>query len=195
MKKIISIITVLLLSLSSVSAQSIYGTWRGMREADEETSTWMYIAFIEHGNDLQVMLDGHIEVRNRLSLHALRGIDHQYGTFTGGNRTAHFVTEVHVPRSVYQVERMALIVHLDSVRLNGDAAFFLQVHIVQNLVLHVPNIDGTRQFQHTIGECTLTVIDVRDDAKITYLFHFGCKGTKKFAYFKKKYYLCRLFEL
>ena len=55
MKKVISIITVLLLSLSSVSAQSIYGTWRGMREADEETSTWMYIAFIEHDNSFAMI--------------------------------------------------------------------------------------------------------------------------------------------
>ena len=55
MKKIISLVTVILLSVSSMSAQSIYGTWRGMREADEETSSWMYIAFIEEDNSFAMI--------------------------------------------------------------------------------------------------------------------------------------------
>ena len=38
-----------------MSAQSIYHTWRGMREADETTSSWLYIAFIDADNSFAMV--------------------------------------------------------------------------------------------------------------------------------------------
>ncbi len=49
------------------------------------------------------MVDGHIEIRNRLGLYALSGIDYQEGTFASGNRAAYFVREVNVSRGINQV--------------------------------------------------------------------------------------------
>jgi hypothetical protein len=55
---------------------------------------------------------------------------------------AHLVAEVHVAGRVDQVEDVlppihGLVVHLDGVALDGDAALALQVHVVQRLFLHV----------------------------------------------------------
>jgi hypothetical protein len=55
MKKKILTLAVLLLCVSNMTAQSIYGTWRGMREANEEISSWMYIAFIEEDNSFAMI--------------------------------------------------------------------------------------------------------------------------------------------
>ena len=78
MKKIISLVTVILLSVSSMSAQSIYGTWRGMREADEEMSSWLYIAFIEEDNAF-AMISQNTFANEDLSFEAnIRG----YGLFS-----------------------------------------------------------------------------------------------------------------
>ena len=60
----------------------------------------VHVAFIEHWNDLEVMLNRHIEIRDRLRLHALCGIHHKHGALARGDRTRDFITEVHVPRSV-----------------------------------------------------------------------------------------------
>ncbi len=78
MKKIISVLALFILCVSSMSAQSIYGTWRGMREADEEMSTWLYIAFIEEDNAF-AMISQNTFANEDLSFEAnIRG----YGLFS-----------------------------------------------------------------------------------------------------------------
>lgn len=78
MKKIVSFISLFLLTMSTLSAQSIYGTWRGMREADEEMSTWLYIAFIEEDNAF-AMISQNTFANEDLSFEAnIRG----YGLFS-----------------------------------------------------------------------------------------------------------------
>jgi len=78
MKKIASFLSLFLLTVSTLSAQSIYGTWRGMREADEEMSTWMYIAFIEEDNAF-AMISQNTFANEDLSFEAnIRG----YGLFS-----------------------------------------------------------------------------------------------------------------
>lgn len=55
MKKLISLLVVIIMSVSNISAQSLYNIWRGFREADETTSTWTYIAFIEADNSFAMV--------------------------------------------------------------------------------------------------------------------------------------------
>jgi len=38
--------------------------------------------------------------------------------------------------------------------------------LVEELLSHLPLADGVGQFEKTVGECGLTVIDVSDDAKV-----------------------------
>ena len=46
-----------------------------------------HVNLIDDRNNLQIMVDSHIKIGDGLCLHALRGIDHQEGTFTGSNGT------------------------------------------------------------------------------------------------------------
>ena len=50
-----------------------------------------HVYLIDDRDNLQIVIDRHIEVRDSLRLHTLRGIDHEQRTLTSRNRTAHFV--------------------------------------------------------------------------------------------------------
>ena len=56
--------------------------------------------------------------------------------------------------------------HVHRLALDGDAAFALQFHLVEELRLHILGTDGSRDFQEAVGQGGLTVVDVGDDAKI-----------------------------
>jgi hypothetical protein len=45
-----------------------------------------------------------------------------------------------------------LVVHLDGLALDGDAALALQVHVVQVLRLHVAVGNGAGDLQQTVGQ-------------------------------------------
>ena len=83
-----------------------------------------------------------VEVGNRLGLHALGGVYDQQRPFAGSNAAGDFITEVDMAGGIDQVERILLaliqILHLDGVALDRDALFLLQIHVVEDLVLHVP---------------------------------------------------------
>jgi hypothetical protein len=51
--------------------------------------------------------------------------------------------------------------------LDGDAAFALEVHGVENLRGHFALGEATGHFDQAIGKCGFAVIDVRDDAEIS----------------------------
>ena len=76
-----------------------------------------------------------------------------------------------MPRSVYQVQRIALVLHLDSVALDGDAALFLQVHVVQHLVLHVFLVHRAGHLQHTVRQGALPVVNMGNNTKVAYILH------------------------
>jgi len=51
-------------------------------------------------------------------------------------------------------------------RLDGDAALALQVHVVQDLGLHLPPGHRAGQFQQTVAQRRLAVVDVGDDREV-----------------------------
>src|SRR3954469_25719035 len=51
-------------------------------------------------------------------------------------------------------------------RLDGDAALALDVHLVEVLRPHVAALDDPGELQHPVGKRRLAVVDVRDDAEI-----------------------------
>ena len=134
------------------------------------------VDLVEHGDDFQIVPDGQIEVRNRLCLDALRGVDHQQRPFARGDRARHLVGEVDVSRRVDQVEHVPLAVargvfHLDGVALDGDALLAFEVHVVEYLRLHLALVQGVGFFQQPVGQRAFAVVDVGDDAKIAYVLH------------------------
>ena len=55
-------------------------------------------------------------------------------------------------------------------RLDGDAAFALQIHRIEQLVLFVAFGNCTRALEQAVRQRRLAVVDVRDDAKIARAF-------------------------
>ena len=88
-------------------------------------------------------------------------------------------------RSVNKIKGVLLtlihIIHLDCVTLDGNSLLFLKVHRVKDLILHITRIESVCHFQHSICKRTLTVVDVRDDAKISCFLHCTCIIAAKIA--------------
>ena len=133
------------------------------------------VHFVEDGDDLQVMLQGQVQVADGLRLDALGGVHDEQRPFARGDGAAHLVAEVHVAGGVDQVQQVLLpvegIVHLDGLALDGDAAFTLQVHVVQGLILHIAVGDGAGHLQQPVRQGALAMIDMGDDAEITDVVH------------------------
>ena len=129
------------------------------------------VDLVDHGNDLQPVVDGQVRVRQRLRLHALACIHHQQRALARGQRTRHLVAEVHVPRRINQIELVGLAVtgfvhHAHGMGFDGDAALPLQIHIVQHLGMHLAVGHRARQFQQAVAQRRLAVIDVRNDREV-----------------------------
>ena len=76
-------------------------------------------------------------------------------------------------RSVDDVELVlcsvfGFVVDANGIRLDRDAALTLEIHIIEQLIAHVALRDRTRAFQEAICQRGLTVVDVSDDAEVTY---------------------------
>ncbi len=62
------------------------------------------VDLVDDGDDRQVVLEGGVEVGQRLRLHALCGVDDQQGALAGHQRARDLVGEVDVAGRVDQVE-------------------------------------------------------------------------------------------
>ena len=117
------------------------------------------------------MLNGQIGVGQGLGLHPLGGIHHQNGPLAGGQGAGDLIVKVHVARGVNEVQSIGLAIQgiiLDGHRpgLDGDAPLPLQVHAVQQLILHLPLGHRVAQLQQPVGQGGLSVVNVGNDGKI-----------------------------
>jgi hypothetical protein len=115
-----------------------------------------------------------MNVGNGLRLHALRGINDHQSAFTGAEAAGYFIREIHVSRGINQVQLvdlsvLGLVIHRDRMRLDRDASLTLQIHGIQELFLHFAGRDGSGAMQQPIRERRLPVIDVSNNAEITYM--------------------------
>ena len=85
-------------------------------------------------------------------------------------------------RSVDEVQPVLLPVtpvdHLYRMALYGDSLLLLEVHVVEDLVLHVPRSEGVGKFQKPVGKGALAVVDMCDDAKVANVLHFHNRAQK-----------------
>ena len=77
-------------------------------------------------------------------------------------------------RGVDEVELVGVavlggVVELDGPGLDGDAPLLLQVHVVQQLGLHLPGGDGVALLDQPVGQGGLAVVDVSNDREVTNL--------------------------
>jgi hypothetical protein len=129
------------------------------------------IDFVDDGNDLKAVIDGQVSVGQRLSLDALACVHHQQRAFAGSQGARDFVAEVHVAGRVDEVELVGIAVvglvhHAHGMGLDGDAALALQVHVVENLGLHLTAGYGACELQQTVAQRRLSVVDVCDDREV-----------------------------
>ena len=129
------------------------------------------VDFVDHGHDLKPGVHREIRVRQRLCLDALRGIHHEHGPLARRQTARNLIVEIDVAGRVDQVEHIILpvlrmVYKRDGVGLDGDAALTLEIHVVEQLVLHVAQGNGLRLLQNTVGQRALAVVDVRNDAEI-----------------------------
>ncbi len=59
-----------------------------------------------------------------------------------------------------------LVCHPDGVELDGDTALPLQIHRIQELLAHQSFLHRPGGFDQPVGQRTLAVVDVSDDAEI-----------------------------
>jgi hypothetical protein len=64
--------------------------------------------------------------------------------------------------------------HAHGGHLDGDAPLPLDVHLVEDLFLHIPLLDGVRDLQQAVGEGGLSVVHVSDDAEVPNAFLRDC---------------------
>ncbi len=129
------------------------------------------IDLVEHGDDLEVVLDGEIRVGDRLRLDALGAVDEQHGALAGGEAARDLVGEVDVAGGVDEVELVGLAVaglvgDAHRLALDGDAALALEVHLVEELFLHVARGHRAGDLEDAVGQRRLAVVDVGDDAEV-----------------------------
>ena len=78
-------------------------------------------------------------------------------------------------RRVNQVQSIflpiELIVHLDSMGLDGNPLFTLQIHVIQHLGVHLAAVEGAGKFQKPICQRTFSVINMSDNAKVASVLH------------------------
>ena len=129
------------------------------------------VDLVDHRHDLEAVVHGKVHVCKRLRLDALRRVHDEHGALAGGKRTADFIGKVYVARRVDEIEHVSLAVavgieHAHSRCLDGNAALALDIHGIEQLLLHVARRDRIGQLHHAVCKRGFAVIDVRDDAEI-----------------------------
>ena len=129
------------------------------------------VDLVEDRDDLVLGVQRLVDVGQRLGFDALRGVDHQQRAFAGGEAAADLVGEIDVARGVHQVERVGLAVlglvgETDGLRLDGDAALLLQIHVVEHLLGHFPRAEGAGVLDQPVGQGGFPVVDMGDDGEV-----------------------------
>lgn len=78
-----------------------------------------------------------------------------------------------MPRRIHQVQRIGVailrrIIEPHGLRFNGDAALFLNIHRIENLIRHFAIGQRPGLLDQPIRQSRLAMVDVCDDRKITY---------------------------
>ena len=145
------------------------------------------INLVDHRQDLQVVLHSQVSVGQGLGLDALGGVHDEHRPLAGGQGTGHLIVEVHMARGVDKVQGIGaavlrLVVQTDGPGLNGDAPLPLQVHVVQQLALHLPLLHRAAQLDEPVRQGGFSMVDMCNDAEIA---DFGLIGHKTENLLKK----------
>ena len=136
------------------------------------------VDLVDDGDDFVVVLDRLVDIGERLRLDPLRGIDDQQRALACGEAARNFIGEVDVAGRVHQVELVGLailrgVIEAHCLGLDGDAALALNVHIIKDLLAHLALGEAAAMLDQAIGKRRLAMVDMRDNAEVTYVGQFG----------------------
>ncbi len=130
------------------------------------------VNLVQDRHDFMVGLDRLIDIGQRLRLDPLAGIDHQQRSLAGRQRARHLIAEIDMPRRVHQIQDIILaigggVVQPHCLRLDGDPALALNIHIVENLLGHLALAKTAANLNQPVGDGRLAMVDMRDNREIT----------------------------
>ena len=129
------------------------------------------VDLVEHRHDLVIGIQRVIDVGEGLRLDALGRIYDQERAFHGGHGAGDFIGEVDVTGRVDEVEHVVLavlrfIIEPNGLGLDGNAALALDIHRVEDLFLHLTQVEPACQLDQAVGERGFAMVDMGDYGKI-----------------------------
>ncbi len=129
------------------------------------------IDLVDHRQKLQIIFDGDIDIGDGLGFNPLCRIDDQQCAFGRSKRTTHFIGEVHMTRSVDQVEDILLtiffILETNTLRFDRDTTLFFDIHRIHHLRRHLTVRNRPALLDDPVCKCGLSMINMCNDRKIT----------------------------
>ena len=134
------------------------------------------IDLIDHRQQFQIIIQGQVEVGDRLRLDPLGSIDHNQRAFAGHEGTPHFVRKIDVPGRVDEIQQVVLAVRgmvgeRDRIALDRDAPLALDIHRVEQLIAKLALRNAATGLDQPIGQGRLAMVDMGDNAKVPNMFH------------------------
>ena len=107
-----------------------------------------------------------------LRFHALRCVDYQQRAFAGLQAARNFVGKIDMAGSVDEIQLVHLavvgaVIEAHGVSFDGDSAFALQVHRIEDLLHHFALRKRAGDLKQAVRERGLAVVNMRNDGKIT----------------------------
>ena len=136
------------------------------------------VDLVEDRHDLVIGIDRLVDVGKGLRFHALRRIDHQQAALARGQATADLIREIDMAGRVHQVQFVGQpilrrVAQPDGLRLDGDAAFLLQLHAVEYPGCHLPRGQAAGELNQPVGQGGFPMVDVRDDREVPDTFEWS----------------------
>ncbi len=134
------------------------------------------VYLVDHRDDDKVVLHGRVQVGEGLGLDPLGGIDEKEDPFARGEGPGNFVRKVNVAGRVDEVQlefltMCARIGQAYGLAFDRDAPLPLYVHVVEDLIPELAVIHEVGVLDEPIGEGRFPVVDVGDNAEVSYLLH------------------------
>ena len=140
--------------------------------------TWK-IDLVNDREYIQVMIQRQIYICQSLGLDSLGSIYYQHSTIAGCQASGYLIVKIHMSRCVDQVKNIfvsvfCFVYSTYSLGFNGNAALTFQVHIVENLFLHLTAGKKSGFFNDPVCQCGFTVVYMGNNTKITYFTLVNC---------------------
>ena len=138
------------------------------------------INFVDNRDNLQIVIQRQIHVGQSLRFNALSSVDNQQCALARCQCTRNLIGKVYVARGVDKVQHILLAVArlvnaAHRLRLDGDAAFTLQIHGIENLLLHLTLAQRSCIFNQSVRQGRLAMIYMGDNRKVANVILFNHK--------------------